>query len=139
MGRKILATLAGGGTTMVLMMAIQGLSILFHPMPEGLDPSNREALADWVKTLPPTAFLMVLASYAVGCLAGGWVAARVAHGAKVPSLVVGGLFTIAGFANLAAIPHPLWFAVVSSLTYLPSAWLGATLARRAPAEDPAAK
>ena len=35
-----------------------------------------------------------------------------------------GLLTLAGFANLAAIPHPAWFAFVSTVTYLPCALLG---------------
>jgi hypothetical protein len=47
---------------------------------------------------------------------------------------VGALLTLAGFANLAAIPHPLWFGVLSTLTYVPCAVLGAAAAVRLGAE-----
>jgi hypothetical protein len=50
--------------------------------------------------------------------------------AIVLAAVVGGLLTLAGFANLAAIPHPLWFGVLSTLTYVPCALLGAAIAAR---------
>lgn len=49
-------------------------------------------------------------------------------------LVIGSIFTAFGFINLYTIPHPLWFFVASSLSYIPSALLGASLAypRRVP-------
>jgi hypothetical protein len=39
----------------------------------------------------------------------------------------------AGIFNLVAIPHPLWFAILSVLVFLPAAYAGGLLARRAPA------
>lgn len=38
--------------------------------------------------------------------------------------IVGAAFTLAGFANLASLPHPLWFAVLSTVTYVPAALAG---------------
>ena len=70
-------------------------------------------------------------TYVARSLTGGAVARLVsADWAAVLAVVVGGLLTLFGFANLAAIPHPLWFGVLSTVTYVPCALLGAAAAAR---------
>lgn len=68
---------------------------------------------------------MLELSYFVGSLGAGiLIAIFVKRGRLIYVLIVGGLLTIAGFFNLASVPHPLWLAIVTSLTYLPVAYLG---------------
>ncbi len=55
------------------------------------------------------------------------MAARIA-GRPFPALLVGGVMMLAGISNLAVIPHPLWFMVLSVLVFVPSAWLASRVA-----------
>ena len=127
--RRIAACAAGLAAGVVLIMAVQALSARLYPPPPGLDLTDRAALADLVRQMPVGALLMVELSYAVGSLAAG-MAVRMASRDRpyVLAAIVGTFLTVAGFVNLAAIPHPVWFAVVTTATYVPCAVLGARVA-----------
>ena len=117
---------AGLVVSFVLMTLVQALSVRLFPPPPGMDLSDPAALARFMQQLPLGALLLVALSYAVGSVGGGVGVGLVArHAAYGLAAVVGGLLTIAGFMNLAAIPHPAWFAVVTTLTYVPCTLLGA--------------
>lgn len=45
-------------------------------------------------------------------------------------MVVGVLLLAFGIMNLVAIPHPMWFTIVSVLAFLPAAYAGALAVRR---------
>jgi MFS family permease len=128
--RIILAVLAGLVVGSILIALVQ----LFSPYqpPADLDMNDKTKLAEWVKTLPLSAFFIVLLSYFLGSVAGGWLTNLIAAPAKYrPALVTGfGLF-VAGVMNLLAIPHPTWFAIVSSLIYFIGAWAGGRLVGKA--------
>ncbi len=131
MGRRIGAVVAGLFGSVVVIMAVQAVNGWLYPPPPGTDLSDPDALAALMAQMPVGALLMVELSYAAGSFAGGAVVRRVsADRAAVLAAVVGGLLTLAGFANLAAIPHPLWFGVLSTVTYVPCALLGAAAAAR---------
>jgi hypothetical protein len=127
--RSILAVLAGCIVAFVLIAGIQFLNTSFYPFPAGLDPSNREAMSSFMATLPLGAFLMVLLSYAVGALAGGFVAARLAPRApKGHALAVAALLVGASIMNLTALPHPTWFMVANLIVVVAMPLAGARLA-----------
>jgi hypothetical protein len=127
--RSILAVLAGSLVAFVLIAGIQFLNTSFYPLPAGLDPSNREAMSSFMATLPLGAFLMVLLSYAVGGLAGGFVAARLApRAAQGHALAVAALLVGASIMNLTALPHPVWFMVANLLVVVLMPLAGARLA-----------
>ena len=131
MFRRIAAVVAGLAGSVALIMVVQAVGVLLYPPPSDLDFADPDALAALMAQMPLGALLMVELSYAAGSLAGGAIVRRVAPNRTTgPLLVVGGLLTLAGFANLAAIPHPLWFAVLSTLTYLPCTFLGAAAVAR---------
>ena len=129
--RSVLAVIAGVvATIVVIMLAELGCSQLF-PLPPGLDPTNREAIEAHVAKLPLIALLLVVLGWALGSIAGGWVAARVSGGGANgmrSALIVGALLLLAGVMNMMTIPHPLWMWIVGLAVYLPCAWLGARLA-----------
>ena len=128
MFRRIAAVVAGLPGSVALIMAVQALGVRLYPPPPGTDFADP---AELMAQMPLGALLMVELSYVAGSLAGGALAGLVApNRTRGPLLVVGGLLTLAGFANLAALPHPLWFAVLSTLTYVPCVFLGAAVARR---------
>ena len=131
MGRRIAAVVAGLLGSVVVIMAVQAVGTWLYPPPPGTDFNDPDAVAVLMAQIPLGALLMVELSYIAGSLGGGAIARLVTpEGATRRAIVVGGLLTLAGFANLAAIPHPLWFGVLSTLTYVPCALLGAAAGAR---------
>ncbi len=131
MGRRIGAVVAGLFGSVVLIMAVQAVGTWLYPPPPDTDLTDPEAIAALMAQMPLGALSMVELSYVVGSFGGGVIVRLVsADRAAVQAVVVGGLLTLAGFANLAAIPHPLWFGVLSTVTYVPCALLGAATAAR---------
>lgn len=102
-----------------------------HTPPAGMNVNDAEKLSEWIATLPVSAFLILLLAYFLGSAVGGWVANRLAAKSHYrPALIVGfGLF-VAGIMNLIAIPHPLWFSILSSLIYFAGAWIGGRMVAR---------
>ncbi len=134
MGRKVGGFFVGFLVAMVVVILCQSLNLQLYPLPEGFDPSDTEALKAHVASQPTGAFFGVLASYFFGSLAGGATATRVAKDPRA-GIAVGAALMIGGFSNLTRIPHPVWFAIVSTLIYLPSAWIGSALALKRLEED----
>lgn len=120
----VIALIAGNLTFLALESASQQL----YPPPKGLDLADPKAVDAFVRSLPTGAFLLILATYACGSFVSGAVAAAIANRSSVmPALIVGGMLTVGGALNLVSIHHPLWFAVVSTLVYVPFAWMGARM------------
>lgn len=122
--RNIVAAIAGtlaGGISIAL---IQGLNGRLYPPPPGLDWKDTAAVTAYAKTLPAGAFLVVLASYAVGVTLGAWLAGKLS--ATFPNrqaVVVTGLFFIASLMNLFALPHPVWFWIANLVLVPAAGWL----------------
>ena len=121
--KGILGVLGGLAAALVVIVVFQKVGQLIHPMPAGLDMKDKQAMGAWIQGLPVGAFLLLLAGYAAGSFTGGAVAVLIGR-KPWPALVIGGLLTLSGIANLVMIPHPAWVAVVSLAIYLPMAWLG---------------
>jgi hypothetical protein len=137
--RSVIAVVVGCLAAFFHIGAIESLNYLLYPPPAGLDPAKPETLVAYMKEIPPGALLVVLLAWVVGTFAGSWITTRLApipkrnHG-----LVIGALFLIAAIGNMSAIPHPLWFWVVSLASFLPVSYLGAALAapRSKPVSEP---
>jgi len=132
MGRTILGVLAGVVVAWLVIMLCQFGSTTLHPPPPGIDLRDPVQLAAFVAAAPVTAMALVLASYALGALLGGWAAARVARHKRAAALVIGALVLAGVIANFTLIPHPLWMTVAGLLLPLPAAWLGMRLAQPRP-------
>ena len=136
MGRTVGGFFAGFLTAMIVVILCQSLNLVLYPLPASLDPQDTEALAAHIANSPTGALLGVLASYFSGAFAGGAVATRLGRDPRV-GLAIGLALLLGGLSNLARIPHPLWFQVSSTLIYIPSAWMGSTLAMRRLEQDAA--
>ncbi|MBC7776584.1 MAG: hypothetical protein H7246_14210 [Phycisphaerae bacterium] len=121
--RALFAVMAGILAGGLVIMLVEMLSS--QTPPAGMNINDPAKMSEWIATLPMSAFAILLLAYFLGSAVGGWVANRVAAPTHYrPALIVGfGLF-IAGVMNLIAIPHPVWFAVTSSLIYFVGAWVG---------------
>ena len=127
--RSILAVITGMLVAFVLIGLVQAIGMRIYPPPPGMDPTNIESIKAAMAQIPLAALLFVLLSYAAGSVAGGWVAARFAPARKMRhAMMVAALLFGAGLMNLTTVPHPTWFAVVSSLIYWLGAWSGAVAA-----------
>jgi hypothetical protein len=103
------ATLVGLLLGVAIVSLVQLLSSLLYPAPSDVDLQQPDQMAAWVKTLPTPAFLIVLASWAVGPLVGTYVARRISPArAAAPALVVWMFFGAATVSMLIMIPHPWW-------------------------------
>jgi hypothetical protein len=124
--RAVLSTLLALIVGSVLISLVQSLGHVLYPFPGELDLNDSEALAKVIAQAPLGALLMVELAYVVGCFAAGALVVRLApgFGLRLP-VIVGALFTLVGALNLLAFTHPLWFAVLTTVTYIPMSVLGA--------------
>lgn len=120
----VLGTISGG----VAIMLVQRLNVSLYPAPEGFNWSDQQAVAAFFKTLPPGAFLVVLAGYLIGVTVGAWVAGKLS--AQVPhrqAVLVTLLFLAASVMNLLSLPHPAWFWIANLIVVPVAGWLALRL------------
>ena len=122
--RDFLAVVAGVAIAVAIVFLGDELSHMLYPLPTDLDPADTDALRAHIATLPLGAFLLVMGGWALGTFVGAVVATRIGTAKPwiFPAIVC--IFMFAGTtATLIAIPHPLWFSIVSLIAILASAWL----------------
>lgn len=131
--RGIAAVVAGFVAASVVMMIIETINgrVLFPGLAKSAEGvTDREAIRTLLATAPVGAFLVVIAGWILGGVAGGWVTARLASRATTGhGLVLGALLTLAGVANNLMLPPPLWFWIASLVVLLPAAHAGTRLVR----------
>jgi len=121
--RAITTTIIGVILGMMGMMAMHYLSMVFYPF--------AEALNKYMAIAPLGAMLLVIVSHAMGSFIGALVATLLSQISKWKNstafkyqwLVIGLIFTYAGWMNLQELTHPDWFKI-DLLFYLPAAYLG---------------
>jgi hypothetical protein len=130
--RSFAAVVAGFVAASIVMMIVETINgrVLYPGLAkaaEGLkDP---EAIRAVLANAPVGAFLVVIAGWILGGVAGGWLTGRLAaRAATGHGLALGALLTLAGVANNLMIPPPIWFWIASVVVLLPAAYLGARLA-----------
>jgi hypothetical protein len=110
--RRFLAVVLGITLAVGLVSVIEYLGHQVYPIPQGLNVNDTEAMALYVASLPLGALAFVLASWAIGTLAGGWLAAVIAGEKHYLFAGIVGVLMLAGsIMTLVAIVHPTWFAV----------------------------
>ena len=129
MARTILSLIAGIFIAFLIIMLMQSVSMKMYPVPEGLDMNDAEAMKSYIAGMPFAAFLWILAGYAIASFAGGMVATGISKILR-QSFIVAMVLMMANTANLMMIPHPIWFAIISSVIYFPFAWLGGKTIQR---------
>ena len=130
--RSIAAVVAGFIAASIVMMIVESINgHVLHPdlakAAEGV--TDREALRALLAAAPVSAFLVVIAGWILGGVAGGWTTASIAARASARhGLILGTLLTLAGIANNLMVPPPPWFWVASLAVLLPATIVGARLA-----------
>ena len=125
---KVRPILSGLASAVVVIMAMEFLSSKIYPVPSGMNLRDPAALKLYVNSLPITASLLLLAGNALAAFVGGMVIKKAAKNNKtLPAIILGILLTVFAFFNLISIPHPLWFAIINLLVYIPFALIGHNL------------
>jgi hypothetical protein len=123
----VLAFVAGA----VVISVVQSVNWMLFPSPAGFDFSDPAAVKQMVEAMPLGAWVGLELSYALGCLAAGLlIGAFAGSRPMLLAAIIGGVFTLAGFANMAMIPTPLVMAILTTITYIPCTLLGASLTAR---------
>jgi hypothetical protein len=92
--------------------------------------TDREVVRQLLAAAPVGAFVVVLAGWFLGTVAGGFVAARIASRSPAGhAFAVGVIIALAGVANNLMIPPPAWFWVSGLLAPLAAGALTARIVR----------
>jgi hypothetical protein len=129
--RSALVLLGGVVVAVIVVSLMDGVLISIYPLPAGTDPSNPESLRQGIATLPVSAFLLLVAGWALAAGAGSYLAARLATQSSVTHGLIVALFVlVATVANLAKIPHPVWMWPAAIILIPAAGWAAARLGAR---------
>lgn len=132
--RNGLAILGGLGVGSAVNMALITLNtaVLF-PMPQGVSFDDKQAFADYIASLPATAYIMVFAAHYGQAVIGGALAAWLASSTMNRSSVVGSCYAVgvltflAALINTATLPVPKWtwleLPLFPVLSYYTAEWV----------------
>lgn len=122
--RRVLAVVAGAAISILVVMLSDGLVASLHPLPEGTDLSDPEAMRAAIGDLPVTAMLLLVLGWAVATAAGAYLAVRMTPDRWRPAgWIVTALLLLATVANLAMLPHPVWMWPAALVLIPLAGWL----------------
>lgn len=130
--KNVLAVIAGVVAGSIVNMAIVTIGMEVIPLPEGVDMSDTENLAENFELLQPVNFIAPWLAHALGTFAGAWTAAKLAASRQMTcSLAVAAFFLLGGIAMVATLGGPMWFSLIDLIgAYLPMGYVGSMLALR---------
>lgn len=107
--RKVWGVLTGLMIAVMIVFILEIVNHQIYPAPEGLDPMHPEQLAEYMKTLPTGALVLVLLGHFLGLLIGNYVGTLIAKRQSKVIFAISGIFFLLVAYNLYSLPHPLWF------------------------------
>jgi len=129
--KYVLPVVVGAMSGMILITLGEMSIETLYPLPPGTDKYDVESLAKAIKLMPDNGFILLLVNYAVGSYLAGLIATLVAGRTMLrPAIVVGIVLTLAGLYNVINLPHPVWFAILNLVVYLPFTYMGYLTARK---------
>ena len=129
MSRSILAVFLGWAASLVVIVLVEAASHQLFPMPAGADIWNPTDIARSGPDIPGAALALVVVGWALGALAGGFLAGRLVQKGQVRhALLVAAIVLGSAVWTMLTIPHPVWMWL-AALVLIPAAgWLGGRLA-----------
>jgi hypothetical protein len=111
--RSSLAVIAGVIVAVLLIGLIEEGAHAIWPFPDHAVRSHPEHARELLENIPIGALLFVFAAWTCGAFGGAAVAALIARRrAMFHAGLVGAVVLAAALANLAMLPHPVWFALL---------------------------
>lgn len=124
----ILAVLCGLLLGMVIDTFAHWLGDYMFPPPPVLDMADKDQLRELYKTMAPEAFGIKIISWALGTLAGGYCAVRMAKLGQFPAWIVGILLFAGYLIGMISLPNPLWVLILCpvlvAICAYGAGWLG---------------
>lgn len=127
--RSMIAIVLALVLALILVIGIEAVSSVLHPLPPGLDPADLEALKAHVARYPPAVLFLGGLGWGLTTLVSAWLATRLGAGRHpAHGILVGSLLLAAAVTNMLMLPYPIWFWILN-LVILPlsiclGTWLG---------------
>ncbi|HET8762820.1 MAG TPA: hypothetical protein VFM12_05350 [Gemmatimonadales bacterium] len=129
MSRSILAIFLGWAASLVVIVLVEAASHQLFPLPAGTDIWNPADLAQTGPSIPAAAFALVVVAWALGALAGGFLAGRLVPKSQVRhALLVAAVVLGSAVWTMLTIPNPAWMWVAALVLVPTGGWLGGRLA-----------
>ncbi len=110
---------------MVLVIAVEGITTIFHPFPPGADTADQEVVRAHVEKFPHWVLAIGVVGWGVTTFVSAWIATRLGTGRHpAHGIAIGSLLLLAAAFNMFMLPYPVWF-VLANLLILPLAIFGA--------------
>jgi hypothetical protein len=122
---KVVALGFGLIFSIAVIFVMQFINYSLYPIDEGYNLNLDQQYADFVKYNP--LFLAgIWISNATGSFSGGALARLVRYDLSTKEAsVIGLVLMVLGYLNMAAMPHPVWFWIISAFAFIPFSWYGA--------------
>ena len=125
MMRNILSVIVGLIASFFVIEVIEIIGYKIYPPTTNLNFNNPDSFREYVSNAPNIIFILVILGYALGSLAGGFVASVIASVNKMTkAIAVGGVLMGLGLFNLFNIPHPTWVIISALIVFIPFAYFG---------------
>lgn len=134
--RNVVAAIAGIGLGVLLVILGEAAGHTLWPPPPGLDPSDPQAMRDYLAAAPFAAVASLPLTWTLAAFAGAYVAVKIS-GRLMSSWIAGGVLFASTLANLILIRHPVWVLAASVIAMPLAILLAARLAAPKPAAPPA--
>jgi hypothetical protein len=129
MSRSILAIFLGWAASLVVIVLVEALSHQLFPLPSATDVWNPADLARGGPDIPAAAFALVVVAWALGALAGGFLAGRLVPKGQVRhALLVAAVVLGSAVWTMLTVPHPAWMWIAALALVPAGGWLGGSLA-----------
>ena len=112
--RSVGAAIAGLIAATVFVVGVEYMSSILHPFPPGANPTDLAACRAHVARYPAEVLLLASMGWGLCALASSWLAVRIgpkrhaAHG-----IVVGLILLALAITNMAMLPYPAWFWILT--------------------------
>ena len=131
MVRSILAVFLGLIFFMLSVMVLEHLNHAIYPPPAGVDLHKPDSVHSAMANMPAGALVLLVLGWAVGTIAGAWLAATITRRAPIAhGLIIGGCALASAILIMVMIPHPLWIWAAALVSIPAAAYAGAWLASR---------
>lgn len=129
--RNSLAVIIGLILGSIANMGLVMISGSVIPLPDGTDNTTLEGLRASMHLFETKHFIFPFLAHAFGTLVGAFFATLIAKNHSINfAYIIGLFFFLGGLSNIILLPSPTWFTLVDlGFAYLPTAWLGGTIAQ----------
>ena len=132
--RSVIAVVLGLALALALVIGVEVISSILHPLPPGVDPNDVEVMKEHVARYPPAGLLLAGLAWGLVTLLSTWLATRLGAGRHpAHGILVGLILLSAAIMNMLMLPYPTWFWILNLVVFPAGiclgAWLGAKQAK----------